>query len=86
MSLGDGWIHRRLLPQPRVDRELLRELNGGLIALSGCLSGELARAMLRDDGKRARAAADEYAAILMSVFMSRFRPITYRNKKRSTQP
>ena len=54
--------------KPRVDRELLRELNGGLIALSGCLSGELARAMLRDDGKRARAAADEYA----SIFDERF--------------
>ncbi len=54
--------------KPRVDRELLRELNGGLIALSGCLSGELARAMLRDDGKRARAAADEYAAIFDERF------------------
>ena len=54
--------------KPRVDRELLRELNGGLIALSGCLSGELARAMLRDDSKRARAAADEYAAIFDERF------------------
>ena len=54
--------------KPRVDRELLRELNSGLIALSGCLSGELARAMLRDDGKRARAAAEEYA----SIFNDRF--------------
>ncbi len=54
--------------KPRVDRELLRELNTGLIALSGCLSGELARAMLRDDGKRARAAAEAYA----SIFDERF--------------
>ena len=54
--------------KPRVDRDLLRELNTGLIALSGCLSGELARAMLRDDGKRARAAAEEYA----SIFDERF--------------
>ena len=54
--------------KPRVDRELLRELNGGIIALSGCLSGELAKAMLRDDGKRARAAAEEYA----SIFDDRF--------------
>src|SRR5207302_1193072 len=28
--------------KPRVDKELLRELNGGLIALSGCLRGEVA--------------------------------------------
>jgi len=54
--------------KPRVDRELLRELNGGIIALSGCLSGELAKAMLRDDGKRAREAAEEYA----SIFNDRF--------------
>lgn len=54
--------------KPRVDRELLRELNHGLIALSGCLSGELARAMLRDDTKRARVAAEEYA----SIFAERF--------------
>ena len=54
--------------KPRVDRELLRELNGGIIALSGCLSGELAKAMLRDDGKRARQAAEEY----VSIFDDRF--------------
>ena len=54
--------------KPRVDRDLLRELNTGLIALSGCLSGELARAMLRDDGRRARAAAEEYAAIFDERF------------------
>ncbi len=54
--------------KPRVDRELLRELNSGIIALSGCLSGELAKAMLRDDGKRARAAGEEYA----SIFNDRF--------------
>ena len=32
--------------KPRVDREVLRELNGGIIALSGSLSGELAKAIL----------------------------------------
>ena len=59
--------------KPRVDRELLRELNSGIIALSGCLSGELAKAMLRDDSKRARAAAEEYA----SIFNDRFYIETY---------
>ena len=54
--------------KPRVDRDLLRELNRGIIALSGCLSGELARAMLRDDAKRARAAAEAYAAIFDDRF------------------
>ena len=54
--------------KPRVDRDLLRELTRGIIALSGCLSGELARAMLRDDAKRARAAAEAYAAIFDDRF------------------
>ena len=30
--------------KPRVDKDILRELNGGLIALSGCLRGEVATA------------------------------------------
>ena len=31
--------------KPRVDKDLLRELNGGLIALSGCLRGEVAHSL-----------------------------------------
>ncbi len=49
--------------KPRVDKELLREFNKGLIALSGCLSGELARAMLAGRDELARQVAAEYAAI-----------------------
>lgn len=54
--------------KPRVDKELLRELNGGIIALSGCLSGELARTMLGRREKSARQVAEEYAAIFDQRF------------------
>ncbi|MCS6927151.1 MAG: DNA polymerase III subunit alpha, partial [Candidatus Binatia bacterium] len=49
--------------KPRVDKELLRTFNQGIIALSGCLSGELARAMLAGRDELAREVAAEYAAI-----------------------
>lgn len=54
--------------KPRVDKALLRELNRGLIALSGCLSGELAWTMLGDREKSAREVAEDYAAIFDERF------------------
>jgi DNA polymerase III subunit alpha len=59
----EGFYHK-----PRVDKELLRELNKGIIALSGCLSGELARAMLAGRDQLAREVAAEYAAIFDDRF------------------
>jgi DNA polymerase-3 subunit alpha len=49
--------------KPRVDKALLRELNGGLLALSGCLRGEVAHNLLLGQFDRARAAAEEMAGI-----------------------
>jgi DNA polymerase-3 subunit alpha len=49
--------------KPRVDKELLREYHGGLIALSACLAGELPSLLLRGDNAGAEALAREYAAI-----------------------
>ena len=43
--------------KPRIDRELLAHHSKGLIALSGCLSGEVARAVQHSDRKDAVAAA-----------------------------
>lgn len=54
--------------KPRVDKELLQELNGGLIALSSCLHGEVARHLGADDVKAAEAAAREYAEIFPDRF------------------
>jgi DNA polymerase III subunit alpha len=59
----EGFYYR-----PRVDKELLQELNGGLIALSSCLHGEVARHLLADDVKAAEAAAKEYAEIFPERF------------------
>ncbi|MDI6854469.1 MAG: DNA polymerase III subunit alpha [Deltaproteobacteria bacterium] len=59
----EGFYYR-----PRVDKELLRELNGGLIALSSCLHGEVSRHLLNDDVKGAEAAAREYAELFPERF------------------
>jgi DNA polymerase-3 subunit alpha len=54
--------------KPRVDKELLRELNGGLIALSGCLRGEVAHHLAIGQPERARSAAEELARIFDGRF------------------
>ncbi len=47
--------------KPRIDKEILAENSEGLIVLSGCLSGEIARALKADRMDRAREAAAWYA-------------------------
>jgi DNA polymerase-3 subunit alpha len=54
--------------KPRVDREVLTALNGGIIALSGCLSGEVARNIVAGRPERARSAAEELARIFDGRF------------------
>ncbi|NOR05023.1 MAG: PHP domain-containing protein, partial [Deltaproteobacteria bacterium] len=49
--------------KPRVDLELLEDLNQGLIALSACLHGQIPAAILHGDRKRAKALAETYASI-----------------------
>jgi len=49
--------------KPRIDKELLRQHHGGLIALSACLKGEIASSLLRRQEETARKAALEYAEI-----------------------
>ena len=49
--------------KPRIDKELLREINAGIIALSGCLSGEMAKALTLGSMDQARKVAEEYRAI-----------------------
>ncbi len=55
----EGFYHR-----PRIDKQLLAERAEGLIGLSGCLAGEVARSLL--DGKDPRAA--EAAAAYRDIF------------------
>jgi DNA polymerase-3 subunit alpha len=54
--------------KPRVDKELLKEHNRGLIALSACLQGEIASSLSAGQIEKAKTAAETYA----SIFDGRF--------------
>ncbi|MDR1554481.1 MAG: DNA polymerase III subunit alpha, partial [Campylobacteraceae bacterium] len=46
--------------KPRVDKEVLRKYSNGIIALSGCLAGEVGSALLKNNVQKAQKAALEY--------------------------
>lgn len=54
----DGFYYK-----PRLDKDLLRQYGAGLIALSGCLKGDIPRALSGGDFKRAEALIGEYQEI-----------------------
>ncbi|MFA5239429.1 MAG: DNA polymerase III subunit alpha [Phycisphaerae bacterium] len=58
VGFTEGFYYR-----PRIDKEILAELNAGLIATSACVKGELATLLVRGDEKGAFAAAESYAKI-----------------------
>ncbi len=49
--------------KPRVDKELLKKYSEGLIAMSGCLSGEIPKAIAAGDLDKAERALSEYTNI-----------------------
>jgi DNA polymerase-3 subunit alpha len=49
--------------KPRIDKELLRQFNGGLIALSACLQGEVSSALNYGNYEKAKLAVEQYASI-----------------------
>ncbi len=49
--------------KPRVDKELLEQYSEGLIALSGCLAGSVARALLAGDYQKAKEEALWYNSV-----------------------
>ena len=49
--------------KPRMDREILRKYSEGVIALSGCLGGELSQSIVRNDLKKAEEIILEYQEI-----------------------
>ena len=49
--------------KPRIDKNFLRQHSAGIIALSGCLSGEISRAILSGDKDRTENLVKEYADI-----------------------
>ncbi len=54
----EGFYYR-----PRIDKEILAELNEGLICTSACRSGEIAKSLAAGDKKAAVAAAQSYLKI-----------------------
>ena len=64
-SIGflEGFYYR-----PRVDKELLKKYNAGLIATSGCLAGEITAHAAAGDYENAKNAALEYAEIFPNRF------------------
>ncbi|HYB90694.1 MAG TPA: DNA polymerase III subunit alpha [Candidatus Binataceae bacterium] len=54
--------------KPRIDKEILAEWSDGLIALSGCLSGEIARSLRQGRMDKAVEAAESYARIFKDRF------------------
>lgn len=50
--------------KPRIDHALLRQHSAGLIALSGCLGGEISRALLSNQYAKAKTMALEYQEIM----------------------
>ncbi len=55
----DGYYYK-----PRIDRDYLAQHSAGLIGLSACLNGEVARALETDDWESARRIAGSYSDIL----------------------
>ncbi len=58
VGFTEGFYYR-----PRIDKEILAELNEGLLATSACLKGELASLLAKGDEKAAVAATESYVKI-----------------------
>ncbi len=54
--------------KPRVDKNLLRQYSGGIIALSACIGGEIPKKLRKQGFEAALEAAKEYAAIYPGRF------------------
>jgi len=74
LAMNDaGWLNLKRLSsrsyiegfyyKPRIDRELLREFNEGLICTTACLGGEVPSALLGGDYEKAKKIAAEYLEI-----------------------
>ena len=65
VSLGymEGFYYK-----PRIDKELLKDLNGGLIALSACLQGEVSQALNYGNYEKAKGAVEQYASIFGDLY------------------
>jgi DNA polymerase-3 subunit alpha len=69
-SFLDGYYGK-----PRIDHDLIAEHSDGIIVLSGCLNGEVAQALLRNDFNFALESARKMQDIV------RKRKLLYRNSR-----
>ncbi len=53
---------------PRIDKDLLKEYSEGLIALSGCLGGEVAQTIMHQSEEAAQKVIEEYQSIFGADF------------------
>lgn len=60
----DGFYYR-----PRVDMEILKKYNGGLIALSACLAGEIPKLLLSGNSDEARKVVNEYKELFDEFYI-----------------
>ncbi len=60
--VSEGWVNG-FYTKPRIDKELLEQHHEGLIALSGCLAGEVSQALLRNDYEEALNIAEWYSDV-----------------------
>ena len=63
--VSEGWVNG-FYTKPRIDKELLEKHHEGIIALSGCLAGEISQALLKNDYEEAKKVALWYNDIFGS--------------------
>ena len=72
--------------KPRIDKDLLASHSGGLIALSGCLKGEINSKLLSGDAAGAKRVAGEYRDMLGRRISSSSCTITVSSAERRCNP
>ena len=71
LPAADAAYQDGLYYKPRIDKEILAELSEGLIVLSGCLSGEIARWLRADRMDKARETAESVREHVSGPLLSR---------------
>lgn len=60
--VSEGWVNG-FYTKPRVDKDILEKYHECIIALSGCLAGEVSRALQRSDYDEAKRVAEWYSSV-----------------------
>ncbi len=73
----DGFYYK-----PRIDRNVLRKYSEGIICLSGCPSGEIRRALEKEDIEKARELTAEYKDIFGDRFYIEIQILKWKDSKK----